>query len=193
MAVGIGFGTVGVATFAHELGHNHGRAHAPCGGASDVDQSYPSAYTSGNIGVRGYDLFAQELKEATTHRDHMGYCAPDWISDYGFNLYADRIAAVNSVAISAFQRNQFVAADVTWQRIVVSPESARWHAPQVDSARPSDMRTSVIVYDRSGAAMASVEAFQINIGDSDEYLLLVPPNEPEWFALGLPNGSILAY
>src|SRR5690606_14590547 len=32
-AVGIGFGTRGAGTFTHELGHNHGRNHAPCGGA----------------------------------------------------------------------------------------------------------------------------------------------------------------
>lgn len=66
---------------AHELGHNFGRLHAPCGGAGGPDPAYP--YTGGTIGVYGYDFAAATLKAPTTS-DLMGYCGANWISDYTY-------------------------------------------------------------------------------------------------------------
>lgn len=64
---------------AHELGHNFGRRHAPCGGASAPDPAFP--YAGGVTGAYGYDMFSGTLRPPTM-RDLMGYCAPAWISDY---------------------------------------------------------------------------------------------------------------
>jgi hypothetical protein len=66
---------------AHELGHNFGRLHAPCGNPAGVDQSYP--YANANIGVFGYDIIAGVAKSPTM-RDLMSYCDPTWISDYTY-------------------------------------------------------------------------------------------------------------
>lgn len=66
---------------AHEWGHNWGRGHAPCGGASNPDGGYP--YTGGEIGVIGYDVVNETLKPAEAH-DLMGYCENEWISDYTY-------------------------------------------------------------------------------------------------------------
>jgi peptidase M66-like protein len=66
---------------AHELGHNFGRYHSPCGGAASTDPAYP--YASGRIGVSGYDLTTSQFKLSTT-ADVMGYCSPDWVSDYTY-------------------------------------------------------------------------------------------------------------
>jgi hypothetical protein len=68
---------------AHELGHNFGRFHAPCGGPGGPDPSYP--YAGGLIGVYGYDIAANTLKNPGTVSDLMGYCNNTWISDYTFN------------------------------------------------------------------------------------------------------------
>jgi hypothetical protein len=66
---------------AHELGHNFGRLHAPCGGAGGADPAYP--YSGGEIGVFGYDGATATLK-APTMADVMGYCRSNWISDYNY-------------------------------------------------------------------------------------------------------------
>ena len=66
--------------FAHETGHNMGRQHSPCGGASSPDPAYP--YASGLIGVWGYDNVLNQLYSPLTYEDIMGYCTPDWVSDY---------------------------------------------------------------------------------------------------------------
>jgi len=67
---------------AHELGHNFGLRHAPCGGASSPDPAYP--YTGGIIGTWGYDLGSEQLLSPQSTRDLMSYCTPRWVSDYNY-------------------------------------------------------------------------------------------------------------
>ena len=95
-------------TIAHELGHNMGLFHAPCGGASWVDTAFPHA--NGSIGAWGYD-FRRQVLVAPDTPDLMSYCRPRWISDYHFgnalryrlaeqaNTGASRSAAIRSLLL----------------------------------------------------------------------------------------------
>jgi hypothetical protein len=65
---------------SHELGHNFGRPHAPCGGAAGVDPSYP--YAGGRIGAWGWN--GQTLMNPQQFVDLMSYCNPTWVSDYTY-------------------------------------------------------------------------------------------------------------
>lgn len=69
---------------AHEVGHNFGRQHSPCGNPSGVDPNYP--YPGAIIGVPGWDVFAtsNNLKPSSTYVDIMSYCSPLWVSDYTY-------------------------------------------------------------------------------------------------------------
>ncbi|MBV9772936.1 MAG: hypothetical protein JO040_03260 [Gemmatimonadetes bacterium] len=70
-------------TLAHEIGHDWGRFHSPCGGAGGADPQYP--YVQGVIGVFGMDVTTGELKTPSANTDIMGYCnANFWISDYTY-------------------------------------------------------------------------------------------------------------
>jgi hypothetical protein len=70
-------------TLAHEIGHDWGRRHAPCGGAGGPDPNYP--YSVGLIGAYGLDVATKEVKLPSANTDIMGYCnARFWISDYNF-------------------------------------------------------------------------------------------------------------
>ncbi len=68
-------------TIAHELGHNMGLTHAPCGFPAGVDAAYP--YRDGMIGAWGYDFSSARLI-GPMNVDIMTYCNPAWISDYHF-------------------------------------------------------------------------------------------------------------
>ncbi|MDX2012406.1 MAG: M66 family metalloprotease [Myxococcaceae bacterium] len=65
---------------SHELGHNFGRPHAPCGGAAGVDPSYP--YAGGRIGSWGWN--GRALLNPAQFVDLMSYCNPTWVSDYTY-------------------------------------------------------------------------------------------------------------
>lgn len=93
-SVGIGFaGQESASTMAHEIGHAHGRHHAPCGGPQGVDPGYP--YPQAQIGVWGYDIFGKTFISPTKGRDMMGYCPNEWVSDYTYKALFDRITAVS--------------------------------------------------------------------------------------------------
>lgn len=81
-------------THAHELGHNHGRYHAPGCGASGTDPSFP--YLDGSsraiIGNGanpnyGFDLNSLAIYTYGSYFDIMNYCDPQWVSDYTYEAW----------------------------------------------------------------------------------------------------------
>jgi hypothetical protein len=84
---------------AHELGHNWGRYHSPCGFPSGVDPDYP--YPDGSIGVYGIDVLDEVIKPPSLP-DIMGYCNNPWASDYTYQaVLAYRAAAQASLVRAA--------------------------------------------------------------------------------------------
>jgi Peptidase M66 len=65
---------------AHELGHDFGQWHAPCGNPTQVDADYP--YKTGSIGSWGFDQDKKSLIDPAKYNDVMGYCDTFWTSDY---------------------------------------------------------------------------------------------------------------
>ena len=87
----------GSGVMAHEVGHNMSRQHAPCGGVSGPDPSYP--YAGGQIGIWGLDVATLALKSPTGYLDLMGYCSPNWVSDYNWSaMIGYRQSGANNTA-----------------------------------------------------------------------------------------------
>ena len=96
VSIGVGFfGEESALTLAHEVGHAHGREHAPCG-VDDPDLNYP--YDDARLGVAGWDIIDEELIEDDHAFDIMSYCDPSWISDYNYEALYERMQDVSAMA-----------------------------------------------------------------------------------------------
>ena len=122
---------------AHELSHNLGRYHAPCGGPSGVDANYP--YPLGIIGVYGYDVALNVLKPTNTS-DLMGYCGYGWISDYTYvGILNYRASTVNAafapnVSSSGSARLAPVNTEASVQSPAIRPSLVVWG--RIENGKP---------------------------------------------------------
>jgi Metallo-peptidase family M12B Reprolysin-like len=115
---------------AHEIGHNLGRPHSPCGGAANPDPEYP--YAGASIGVRGMDLSVPEIKDPASYTDLMGYCNPQWISDYSYTQILDFMGAPTKALSTASTSCILVWGRVHDGELILEPAflvQARPHLP----------------------------------------------------------------
>jgi hypothetical protein len=85
-------------TMAHEIGHAHGRLHAPCQipDASSIDKAFPDK--GGRLSDWGYDIVAKKLFAPQKTADVMGYCSPVWVSHYTYSSLFKQMKFVHGSA-----------------------------------------------------------------------------------------------
>jgi len=94
-AIGVGWtGDTAPETAVHEVGHNHGRPHSPCGVSGDP--AYP--HWGASIGEWGYRPSINQLLSPDQFVDFMSYCDPIWISDWNFRHIFERAKVVSTSA-----------------------------------------------------------------------------------------------
>jgi hypothetical protein len=189
-------GGVASQIMAHEVGHNLGMYHTPCGTATGLEPGFP--YTNGTIGQYGLDVSANRLYSPTT-RDVMSYCDPKWISDYTYKkllasqgsvsaaevMQADTVDASRELLLRA----SITGSDATLQPVYVLPGGA------VNAPAHGDYEVQVL--DANGAVItsASVRAkiAQEEAGSSTSINALIPLPEVEAVKVRLlKGGRILA-
>jgi len=158
--VGLAYtGTNAARTLAHELGHIHDRGHAPCGGAGNADEDFP--YAGGGIGVEGWDILGEAWIDPQEHDDVMGYCKPDWVSDYTFAALHRRISAVEGLRV---ERDPLKRASwLTFQ--VDGVDTARRPRVQEFAFEPEGPPLLVRLLDEAGGLVGVDEASLIRYGD----------------------------
>lgn len=165
--VGVGFtGAQSANTAAHEVGHAHGREHAPCGTSGDA--KFP--YSGGSIGSWGYDLVGKKLFSPSGTKDFMSYCDPTWISDYTYAALATRMATVNGAAMmfgttTAPTKYRFVN--------VGAGATLSWGESMTLTDQPFGAPRDV-VFDLGGGKTQTVTGYYYPYGDLDGGYLLVP-------------------
>ena len=148
-AIGLGMsddgGQTAWETAVHEIGHTHGRYHAPCGGAAGVDPQFP--YSGAKLGVWGYNQIKKHLFNPMSTTDVMGYCLPIWVSDYTWNGLYDRIKAVNGAKIIAPPE----MLNRTYDRARVDAEgNLHWMTPVQIDYPPQEAPTTLTVQTPQG-------------------------------------------
>jgi hypothetical protein len=182
---GLGWDVVpgsGSRIMAHEMGHNFGRLHAPCGGPSGVDGSYPSvgSYSGGHIGAIGWDP-VEGLKASEQYTDIMGYCGSQWISDYTYVGMLNGILSQGPSLPSV--SNQEQPALLIWGRIVngepeLEPAFEISARPSLPSAGPH----RIIATDANGEELFAVSFAGERVADI--------PDHVETFAFTVPVSAL---
>jgi hypothetical protein len=167
----LGLGYVGPSTeetFVHELGHAHGRMHAPCGGPASPDPDYP--YPDGGLGSQGYDAAMDALVDPDAHGDLMGYCGPRWVSDYTYGALAERMEVLDAMPA--------LLPEPGWPRavLVIEPSEAGTRlVGQLTLRRPPDGEVRTVeVLDADGDVLNLTEARVQSMEHTGRDVLLVP-------------------
>jgi len=158
---------------AHEWGHNFGRDHAPCGGASG-DASYP--YAGGVIGHWGWNSGTGALVPPTA-TDIMGYCNNTWTSDYTWSAVM-QFRSITGSTVAANRRNEglLIWGRVIDGRILLEP-AFRVTAPISPTEARSTHRVQLL--DRSGSALLDVplradRVDHVTTHDERQFAVVVP-------------------
>ncbi len=178
-------------TMAHEIGHNHGRNHAPCvpqgGSISGVDQQFP--YDGGNIGVWGYDSRTKELVDPDGITDIMGYCNNKWISDYTYDGLVTRVASVNGANEILLNRDLLD----TWRVILLDKAGPRWGRPVTTLAPPVGMAEVAEMLDADGDLIEHTIVYRNEVPDIDAASIMVPSPKRGWAAVRLSGVPALPF
>jgi hypothetical protein len=184
---------------AHEIGHNLGMKHTPCGlGSGEYDVNYP--YLNAAIGQFGIDPYSGRMYSPTT-KDIMSYCGPKWISDYTYKkLFNDQMRyAPGRYSIMALQpqaeRGLLVRAVSDGAGVALLPAYILPGPVEVGEAAGA---YTVEVFDASGALLVRtpVAAYQTDAQDGSYWGIsaLVPlPARPAAAAFRLvKDGAVIA-
>ena len=180
-------------TMVHEVGHNHGRNHAPCvpagGTISGVDASYP--YPNAQIGVYGWDSRSSTTLIPPTYTDIMGYCNKRWLSDYTYDGLLNRVAQVDSMSMSELS----VPADQVhpWRVALLDSGRARWGIPIRDPQVPSGKAEQAEILDASSQVVATVTVYRTEVSDVDAFSVLVPEPEAGWVSVRITGAPALLF
>ena len=176
-----GFSIPQSGTIAHELGHNLGLRHAPCGGAGDPDPSFP--HPDGSAGAWGYDFARGELVRPSTP-DLMSYCGPpDGISDYHFaNALRYRLFEARAAAVPAAAQTRSL---LLWGG--TDADGAPFLNPVFAVEASPALPDSAGAYTLTGRTEAGAELFSFRFamprtadGDGGSGFAFVVPAEPGW-------------
>ncbi len=167
-------------TVVHELGHAHGRGHAPCveaGEIDGVDPNYPDK--TGSTITWGWDSRSNTLM-SPTDKDIMGYCEPNWIGAYNYAGIAARSQQVNLKALR-------INSGLTWQNVVLYDDGrARWGGDLLNDD-PAGEYEQAKVLDASGRVLETIEVVRLGLSHASAQFIYVPQPGAQWSAIELKD------
>ncbi len=160
-------------TLAHELGHNFGRLHAPCGGAAGIDPRYP--YPGASIGTYGYEVEESQLKSPEIYKSFMSYCSPTWISDYTYTALLEFHLAVNDGQndFKASRDVLLVSGQINNGELILDP-AFRISAPPLLPKNSGPYTLSGLDEDGNQLFSISFSGARVSRGDAHSFAFAIP-------------------
>jgi hypothetical protein len=189
-STGLGYtGADAGTTMAHEIGHAHGRQHAPCQISSGYDTAYP--YSGGLIGVWGYDINAKTLFSPSTYGDVMGYCQKDWVSDYTYKAFFSRMKAVTGGA-SVFYP---AGAPTKFRMVSVSADGELAWGDEIEPVEPPVGELTTLRYvSEDGSVTQTATGHFYGYSDLPGGFLLVPvTTNTSWRTIEIDHPAVRAH
>ena len=172
-------------TIVHELGHAHGRGHAPCvtgGRIAGVDTRFPDK--SGATAIWGWDNRTNALYPPT-HKDVMGYCRPNWISAYTYAALAARSKDVN--------RQAYILpplSGVRWQSLIAYDDGTNRWGGTTELTQPGGDPEPASVLDSAGQVIQQIEVVRMGLSHSTDQFLYMPEPGRDWASVQLSDRTI---
>ena len=190
--VGIGLAYLGRGerTLLHELGHSHGRAHAPCDPAGTIDAADPNfPYTRGTVGVRGYNGFLDTIMPATL-TDVMGYCEDFWFSDYTYGGLLNWMYTLNNTSLSV-QPDPARLGD--FHVLLLSKgQPASWGRP-ISRGIARGKAESARILDKHGTVIENVRVYRTEVSHIKAFSIQVPAPKAHWHSVQLVDHAPVAF
>jgi len=191
VGMGLAYGDeMSAGIMAHEVGHTHGRAHAPCAPGNQiqsVDSNYP--YQRAATGVWAYDVRSKKFIEPMMTRDIMGYCEPKWISDYTYEALLDRSAMINTQMLTVPDP----AVRQAYRVLLLDADGPQWSVPFPRPDAPFGTPETADVLDTENQPLEKVTVYRTAIGDSSAFTILVPEPRPGWNSIKLHDALPLPF
>ncbi len=184
-------------TVAHELGHNFGLMHAPCGSVQNPNPGYPHA--GGVTGTYGYRASSGTLYPPTTTYDLMGACTPAWISGRHYYRVADRrslgtlgLSGIDEGPVPVLRVSGWVEAggDTVLRPLLLTDANPRLPAPGP---------WRFVLRDHSGSPLheVSFDTVDVSTDDLSMFSFSLPMSEAEMMDVGSvhvldPGGRVAA-
>jgi hypothetical protein len=201
VAMGAGFGdNLSAQVMPHEVGHNHGRNHAPCvsagGMITGIDPNFPDP--KGLDGVYGWDARTLALM-APTRTDIMGYCNSKWISGYTYQALVDHVATVNA-ALSVYtagaigvSQSALVSAMGRHHVLLVDANGPRWGIRHARPMEPIGLPETADVLDGAGNLLEHIQVYRTAISDLAASSIEVPEPHAGWVSLRVAGQTPIAF
>lgn len=180
-----------LSTVAHELGHNLGRPHAPCGGVAGADPNFP--YAGAKIGTWGWN--GTTLLAPSRYVDLMSYCSPEWVSDNSYEKVQQFLSGRGEFAPDAMLPDmRWTDAVLISGRLSASGE-VRWAPVQRVRAsvnEPVRADAALVLATRAGAVIRVPVALDETAEGDERHFVAVAPWVGELAATALElNGRAI--